>query len=58
MNEKDYTDDDLEEELNNAYKESEKKTNVFKIIRNEKNAMKEKERRVKVKFNLNKNSDD
>jgi hypothetical protein len=54
MNEKEYSDDELEEELDRAYKSSEKKPNVFKIIRNENDALDMKEKRMKVKIKPNK----
>ena len=39
--------DDLEEELENAFKKNELKKNVFKILRDEKSAQDVKERRIK-----------
>jgi hypothetical protein len=53
MNEKEYSDDDLEEELDEAFKISEKKPNVFRIIKNENDAldMKNKRRKAKIKPN-------
>lgn len=50
MNENDISDDELEDELENALKANEKKRNVFKIIRNEKESLNVKERRFKKKF--------
>jgi hypothetical protein len=50
MSEKQDTDDDLEEELEKALNISEKKPNVFKIIRNEANALDMKEKRMKAKL--------
>jgi hypothetical protein len=50
VNENDISDDELEDELENALKANEKKRNVFKIIRNEKESLNVKERRFKKKF--------
>ncbi|MFX1355645.1 MAG: hypothetical protein ACFFA8_00030 [Promethearchaeota archaeon] len=49
MDDKNYTDNELEEELDKAFK-AEKKPNVFKIIRNEKTALDGKEKRLKAKI--------
>jgi hypothetical protein len=54
MNEKEYSDDELEEELDKAFKSSERKPSVFKIIRNENDALDMKEKRMKVKIKPNK----
>ena len=48
MSEKQYSDDDLEEELEEAFRKSEKKPNVFKIIRNETNALDQKGKRMMI----------
>ena len=40
-------DEDLEEELENAFKKNELKRSVFKILRDEKSAQDVKERRIK-----------
>ena len=58
MNEKEYSDDELEEELDKAFKISEKKPNVFRIIRNENNALDMKEKRMKAKIKSTKLKDD
>ncbi|MFX0178519.1 MAG: hypothetical protein ACFE85_20080 [Candidatus Hodarchaeota archaeon] len=50
MNDKDYIDDELEEELDKVFKLNEKKPNIFKIIRNEEQALNEKEKRIRVKI--------
>ncbi|MFX1525853.1 MAG: hypothetical protein ACFFCC_20275 [Promethearchaeota archaeon] len=52
VKQKDLSDDELEEELDKALKVNEKKTNVFKIIRDEKESLDTKEKRVKKKFPL------
>ncbi|MFX1242186.1 MAG: hypothetical protein ACFFA7_13135 [Promethearchaeota archaeon] len=49
MNDKDFLDDELEEELEKALEANEKKSNVFKIIRNEKESLDTKEKRFKRK---------
>lgn len=49
MSEKDLSDEELEEELDKAFKATESKTNVFNIIRNEKESLEVKEKRVKKK---------
>lgn len=49
MNQKDLSDDELEEELDKAFKSNESKRDVFKIIREEKEALDEKEKRLRVK---------
>ena len=54
MNEKEHIDEDLEEELDKAFKEIEKKPKIFGIIRNEKEAQSIKEKRTKVKIKPNK----
>ncbi len=54
MNESEYSDEDLDEELDKAFKESEKKPNIFRIIRNEKEAGEIKEKRMKAKLKPNK----
>lgn len=58
MNKKKGTNNDLEEELDNAFKSNEKRTNVFRIIRNEKNALDLKERRMKAKLKPNKRNEE
>ena len=50
MDEKDISDDELEDELENALKANEKKRDVFRIIRNEKESLDVKEKRLKKKF--------
>lgn len=57
MNEKKYSDEELEEELDKAFKIGEKKQNVFKIIRNEDKALDMKEKRMKVKIKPSKKVD-
>lgn len=54
MNEKEYSDEDLEEELDKAFKSSEKKPSVFRIIRNENDALDMKDKRRKAKLKPNK----
>jgi hypothetical protein len=54
ISEKQYSDEDLEEKLDEAFKKSERKPNVFRIIRNETNAIDMKEKRMKAKFKPNK----
>ncbi|MFX0077310.1 MAG: hypothetical protein ACFE96_17855 [Candidatus Hermodarchaeota archaeon] len=54
MNEKEYSDDELEEELEKAFKSGENKPNVFRIIRNENDALDMKEKRMKAKLKPNK----
>lgn len=50
MNDKDISDDELEEELEKALKKNETKRDVFRIIRDEKESLKLKEKRIKDKF--------
>jgi predicted Mrr-cat superfamily restriction endonuclease len=50
VNDKDISDDDLEEELDKALKASGTKRDVFSIIRKEKEALDIKEKRIKDKF--------
>jgi hypothetical protein len=50
VNENNISDDELEEELENALKANEKKRDVFRIIRNEKDSLDAKEKRFKKKF--------
>ena len=57
MNEKKYSNEELEEELDKAFKISEKQQNVFKIIRNEDKALDMKERRMKTKIKPSKKVD-
>lgn len=57
MNEKKYSDEELEEELDKAFKISEKKHNVFKIIRNEDKALDMKDKRIKAKIKSSKKVD-
>ena len=52
MSEKDLSDEELEEELDKSFKANESKKNVFNIIRNEKESLEVKEKRVKKKFDL------
>ena len=58
MSEEQHSDDDLEEVLDKAFKESEKKPNVFKIIRNEIRALDMKEKRMKVKLKSSKEAEE
>ena len=50
MNEKEISDEELEEELEKAFKASESKKDVFRIIRDEKESLDVKEKRIKKKF--------
>lgn len=50
MNEKDISEDELEEELDRALKANETKKDVFTIIRKEKESLDVKEKRIKHKF--------
>ncbi len=50
MNENEISDDELEEELEKALKANEKKRDVFRIIRNEKESLDVKEKRFKKKY--------
>lgn len=50
MNEKQDIDEDLEEELDVAFSASEKKKNVFQIMRDENESVENKEQRTKNKF--------
>ncbi len=50
MNENEISDDELEEELEKALKADEKKRDVFRIIRNEKESLDVKEKRFKKKY--------
>ncbi|MBY8985788.1 MAG: hypothetical protein KGD65_12005 [Candidatus Lokiarchaeota archaeon] len=50
MNQKDLTEEELEEELDKAFKSSDSKRDVFKIIRDEKESLEVREKRVKKKF--------
>ncbi len=50
MNDKNISDDELEEELDKALKASEKKRDVFSIIRKEKESLEIKEKRLKKEF--------
>jgi len=50
VNQKDISDDDLDEELEKALKNNETKRDVFRIIRNEKESLDLKEKRIKDKF--------
>ncbi|MFX0010527.1 MAG: hypothetical protein ACFE9R_09445 [Candidatus Hermodarchaeota archaeon] len=58
MNNKEYSDDELEEEIEKALKNNQNKPNVFRIIKNEKNALDRKDKRVKAKINWNKQKND
>lgn len=51
MNDNDKTNEDLEEELDKAFSDSERKKNVFQIIRDENESLDNKEQRIKKKFN-------
>jgi len=50
VDDKDISDDDLEEELDKALKTNEKKRDVFSIIRKEKESLEVKEKRLKKEF--------
>ena len=50
MKDKEITDEELEEELDKAFKASEKQKNVFTIMRQEKDSEAVKEKRIKSKF--------
>ena len=50
MNEKDISDDEIEEQLEKALKVNESKRDAFRIIRNEKESLEMKEKRIKDKF--------
>ena len=50
MNDKDYLDEELEKELDKAFKESEINRKIFKIIADEKNALDIREKRASAKF--------
>ncbi|UCC19733.1 MAG: hypothetical protein JSV62_00200 [Promethearchaeota archaeon] len=50
MDKKNLSDDELEEELEKAIKISEKKRDVFKILRKEKESVESKDKRIKDKF--------
>ena len=50
MEDKYISEDDLEEELDKALKASEKKRDVFSIIRKEKESLEVKEKRLKKEF--------
>ncbi|MFX1530789.1 MAG: hypothetical protein ACFFBC_06725 [Promethearchaeota archaeon] len=52
MNEKEISDEELEDELDEAFKVSEIKRNVFSIIRKERESLEVKEKRIKDKFKL------
>ena len=58
MSKKQNDNDDLEEELEEAFRRSEKKTNVFKIIRNETSALDMKEKRMKAKLKSSKKAEE
>jgi len=45
-----YSNDDLEDELENAFKTNEDKKNVFSIIRKEKESLDIKDKRTKIRF--------
>ena len=49
MNQKELSDDELEEELDKAFNSSESKRDVFRIIRKEKESLEVKEKRIKKK---------
>ncbi len=50
MNDKDSSDDELEEEIEKTLKTDEKKRDVFRIIRNEKESLDLQEKRLQFKF--------
>lgn len=50
MNDKNNSDDELEEELDKVLKVGEKKRDIFSILRKEKESLESKEKRIKDKF--------
>lgn len=54
MNDKDYSDEELEKELDKGFKESETNRNIFRIIKDEKNALDIRAKRASAKFKLKK----
>jgi hypothetical protein len=50
VNKEEISDDELDEELEKAFKASENKRDVFSIIRKEKGSLDVKEKRIKDKF--------
>ncbi len=50
MNDKDISDDKLEEELEKALKTNESKRDIFSVIKKEKESLEVKEKRIKDKF--------
>ena len=50
MDEEEDTDDELDKELEKAFKNSESKRDVFSIIRKEKESLNVREKRIKDKF--------
>ena len=52
MNEKEISDEELEDELDKAFKVSESKRDVFSIIKKEKESLEVKEKRIKDIFKL------
>ncbi|MFX1364099.1 MAG: hypothetical protein ACFFCE_15110 [Promethearchaeota archaeon] len=50
MSEREISEEELEEKLKKALNASEKKRDVFKILRSEKEALEIKEKRMKEKF--------
>ena len=53
MNDKELSDDKLEEELDKAFKKSESQKNVFKIIRNEESSLDLRVKKVEFKKKSN-----
>ncbi|NVM16632.1 MAG: hypothetical protein HWN80_02880 [Candidatus Lokiarchaeota archaeon] len=58
MNEKEYSNEELEEEIDKALEISEKKLNIFRIIKNEKDALGRKDKRMKAKIKPTKRTDE
>lgn len=52
MDNEEISDEELEEELDKAFKDSESKRDVFSIIRKEKESLDVKEKRIKDKLKL------
>jgi len=52
VNEKEISDEKLEDELDKAFRDGESKRDVFSIIRKEKESLDVKEKRIKDKFKL------
>ena len=50
MNKEETSDDELEDDLDRAFKNNENKRDVFSIIRKERESLEVKEKRIKDKF--------